>query len=197
MKYFAFVLFGILLAVIAYFGYTKGLKFVGISKTPAATISTSPAVSLTPTPTNVPSKTVSGGGILSFPKYQMALPLDWSDSKESQTKDDQKLILKKGVYQISITQGGFGGAICLFLGDPDTEGPSGRYDVYVDLTSKSGNVFRRVGTLGKGGFSICEKTQYGWGTPSTYGHISILTPDTPDPKILEEIDTIISSITKI
>jgi hypothetical protein len=134
---------------------------------------------------------------LSFPKYQLSLPSGWENNLEKMGADAEKLILTKGSYSISITQGGFGGAICLFPGDPDVEGPSGRYDTFTDLLDKSGDILRRVGTSLGGGFSICEKTQYGWNAPTSFGHITIATPKTPDPQTLSEIDTIISSLTKL
>jgi hypothetical protein len=37
----------------------------------------SPTSSLTPTPTQMPSKKVTAGGIMSFPKYELTLPADW------------------------------------------------------------------------------------------------------------------------
>lgn len=159
--------------------------------TPAATPSAKP------TATAPETKTVAGGGILSFPKYKLTVPITWSDTREIPGPDSEKLILKKDSYQISILEGGFGGAICLFPGDPDSEGPSGRYDTFVDLTTKAGNIFRRVGVKGTTpGFGVCEKTQYGWNAPTSYGHISIAVPVNASLETLAEIDAILSSFEK-
>ena len=158
----------------------------------------SPSYVASPSPT--PSKIVKGGGILSFPKYQMTVPPDWQDSRESQGADDEKIILTKGVYQLSITQGGFGGAVCLFPGDADIEGPSARYDAYKELTTQSGDLFRRSWTgteLTSTGFAICHKTQYGWGAPTLYGHIAFITPAAKTRAMIDEMDSILASLKKI
>ncbi|OGM08322.1 hypothetical protein A2Z67_01480 [Candidatus Woesebacteria bacterium RBG_13_36_22] len=180
--------------------YLLGSKSINkggaVTPTPQTFIEITPTFT-PPSPTQIPLKTVMAGGILSFPKYRLSLPSDWTDNLEKMGPDAEKLIVKKGSYSISITQGGFGGAACLFPGDPDIEGPSGRYDTFTDLQDKSGDILRRVGKSQGGGFSICEKTQYGWGAPTSYGHMSIAAPVSPDPQMLTEIDAIISSLTKL
>lgn len=155
-------------------------------------------LTLTPSPT--PGVTVAGGGILSFPKYELTVPEGWSSNKESQTKDDERLTLTNGEYSITITQGGFGGSVCLFPGDADFEGPSVRYDNFKDLKTKSGDQLRRTWTgaeLEANGYGICQNTQYGWGAPTMYGHIAFITPKNPSAEKLVEMDNIISSISKI
>ena len=164
----------------------------------STTQESSPSPLASPTPTA--SKTVKGGGILSFPKYQMTVPSGWQDTRESQGEDNEKIILTKGSYQISITQGGFGGAVCLFPGDPDIEGPSARYDSYKEITTNSGDLFRRSWTgneLTSQGFAICHKTQYGWGAPTLYGHIAFITPAAKTRAMIDEMDSILSSLKKI
>lgn len=164
----------------------------------STTQESSPSPLASPTPTA--SKIVKGGGILSFPKYQMTVPSGWQDTRESQGADDEKIILTKGSYQISITQGGFGGAVCLFPGDPDIEGPSARYDSYKEITTNSGDLFRRSWTgneLTSQGFAICHKTQYGWGAPTLYGHIAFITPAAKTRAMIDEMDSILSSLKKI
>jgi len=164
----------------------------------STTQESSPSPLASPTPTA--SKTVKGGGILSFPKYQMTVPSGWQDTRESQGEDNEKIILTKGSYQISITQGGFGGAVCLFPGDPDIDGPSARYDSYKEITTNSGDLFRRSWTgneLTSQGFAICHKTQYGWGAPTLYGHIAFITPAAKTRAMIDEMDSILSSLKKI
>ena len=162
----------------------------------------SPTSTLTGTPTATPKSTrkVTGGGILSFPKYELTVPDDWLNKRESQGADDEKIILTKGAYQISITQGGFGGAVCLFPGDADIEGPSARYDAYKELTTQSGDEFRRSWTgeeMASKGYGICHKTQYGWGAPTLYGHIAFITPAIKVRAMIDEMDAILSSLKKI
>ena len=175
-------------------GKNQLIKFPKVSTTQES----SPSPLASPTPTA--SKTVKGGGILSFPKYQMTVPSGWQDTRESQGEDNEKIILTKGSYQISITQGGFGGAVCLFPGDPDIEGPSARYDSYKEITTNSGDLFRRSWTgneLTSQGFAICHKTQYGWGAPTLYGHIAFITPAAKTRAMIDEMDSILSSLKKI
>jgi len=175
-------------------GKNQLVKFPNISTNQES--SPSPVTSAAPTP----SKIVKGGGILSFPKYQMTVPSEWQDSRESQGADNEKIILTKGAYQLSITQGGFGGAVCLFPGDADIEGPSARYDAYKELTTQSGDLFRRSWTgteLTSSGFAICHKTQYGWGAPTLYGHIAFITPAAKTRAMIDELDAILSSLKKI
>ena len=178
------------------FFFGKSGTFIKTSPTPTLTgISTGTA-----TPTPKPTRKVTGGGILSFPKYELTVPTDWEDSRESQGADDEKIILTKGSYQISITQGGFGGAVCLFPGDADMEGPSARYDAYKALTTQSGDEFRRSWTgeeMASKGYGICHKSQYGWGAPTNYGHISFGTPVSKTREMLDEMDAILASLKKI
>lgn len=150
----------------------------------------------TPQPTQASAKKVRGGGILSFPHYELTIPADWENSREVTGPDSEKVILKKGMYELSIMEGGFGGAACLYPGDADMEGPSGRYKYFVDIKTKSGDLLRRSWSDGKG-FSVCQKTQYGWGAPTLFGHMSIVVPDTYTTQMVEEIDGILASITKI
>ena len=158
---------------------------------------TGPNCEFAPCPSTKPKQTVKGGGILSFPKYELALPSDWTWLKEAPIADNEKIILKKGEYGISISQGGFGGAMCLYPGDPDFEGPAGRYTTYVGIVTQSGDKLRRSSPESGSGFGICQETQYGWGAPTLYGHIGLTTPANPSDAMLKELDAILASITKL
>lgn len=197
MRYFLAAFLGILLTVgVGFFLLKDKVSLQIVQKTPEASSLASPSASLVPSQTPSASmRTVSGGGILSFPKFEVSVPSDWTDKRENSNPDMEKLILSNGGYSISILEGGFGGAVCLFPGDADVEGPSARFTTFVDVTTKSGNMFRRVSSTGSG-FGVCEKTQYGWGEPTTYGAISISAPSSPDPAIVKVVDGILSSITK-
>lgn len=154
----------------------------------------------TPSPLATPAPTIQvieAGGILSFPKYSVTIPLSWTFNKESNTANDQKLTLKKGVTEITFMQGGVGGAMCLYPGDADVEGPAGRYSAFVELTTASGDKLRRSTPESGTGFALCSLSQYGWGAPTVYGHISLKTAANPSNSELEEIDTILTSIKKI
>lgn len=202
MKYLVPILIILVILLIggmAFFAGKSGVKVPGVTLT-TPTLSPTATVTASPTPTAKPTKTVIGGGILSFPKYQVTIPTDWQNTRESQGADDEKIILTKGAFQISITQGGFGGAACLYPGDPDQEGPSGRYEFYKEITTKSGDLFRRSwdgDEMTSKGFGVCHKSQYGWGAPTAYGHISYQTPVAKSREMLDEMDAILASFTKI
>ena len=148
------------------------------------------------TPSATQTQTVRGGGILTFPKYELTTGVDWTVTRESENSNSEKVTLTKDGYELSILEGGFGGAACLFPGEPEVEGPSGRYIAYVEITAKSGDLFRRA-TSSSGGFAICQKTQYGWEAPTLFGSISFITPTPPSPEMILEMDKIIASITRI
>lgn len=153
-----------------------------------------------PSPSVVLSKKVTGGGILSFPKYQLSVPIDWMDSKQSGGPDDQKLILKKGDFEISITQGGFGGAVCLFPGDGGVEGPSTKYSAFKEITTQSGDLLRRAWNgeeVAANGYGLCHKSEFGWGVPTVYGHVSLKTPVVKGRAMVDEMDVILASLKKI
>ena len=194
MKYLVPILIVIVIILVGGLSFFLGKSGTFIKNVP------SPAPTITGTETPKPTKKVAGGGILSFPRYELMVPIDWTETKESQGADDEKIILTKGSYQISITQGGFGGAACLFPGDADIEGPSARYEAYKELTTQSGDEFRRSWTgdeLTSTGFAICHKTQYGWGAPTLYGHIAFITPAVKTRAMIDEMDAILSSLKKI
>lgn len=198
MKYLLALFLGILLTlgVVAFVLRDKfSFQVLQVSPSPSSS-SVSPSPSIVATPIPVSTKTVSGGGLLSFPKFTLTVPTSWTDTKETPNPEIVKLVLSNGGYSISILEGGFGGAICLFPGDADVEGPSARYTTFADITTKSGDLLRRVTPTGGSGFGVCDKTQYGWGEPTIYGAISISAPTSPDPAMLSVVDGILSSITK-
>lgn len=108
------------------------------------------------------------------------------------------LTLTKDKTVTKIFQAATGGAICLYPTDTPMEGPSSSYDTFVELTTQSGDVMRRSSTVGSKGFTVCMKSPtYGnFQQPTIFGHMSIKTDLTPDPKVLAEIDTMIASLKK-
>lgn len=206
MKYlvsFLVVVIFILTALVAYFVGKQNILPIP-TKNQAVAVILSPTAnpilpSLTSAPQNtpIPLQVIKGGGILSFPHYQLKASSNWIYSREAEGQDNEKIILKNGSYGLSISQGGFGGAVCLFPGDAETEGPSSRYIQYVEITTNSGDQLRRSTPENGQGFGICQHTQYGWGAPTLYGHISLTVPNNPTPEMLKEIDAILTSITKI
>lgn len=207
MKYlvgFLIVIIFILTGFVAYFVGKQNALPASVKNVP---ITVSPVVTETklnpnlptsaPQDTPIPLQVIKGGGILSFPHYQLKASSNWIYSREAEGQDNEKIILKNGSYGLSISQGGFGGAICLFPGDTDVEGPSSRYIKYVGITTNSGDQLRRSIPENGQGFGICQLTQYGWGVPTLYGHISLTIPNNSTPEMLKEIDEILTSLTKI
>ena len=208
MKYLVSFLVAVIIILTAIIFYFIGKQNVlpVLTKNPPVILSPSsyptlPSLSSSPTSapqdTPIPLQTIKGGGILSFPHYQLKASSDWIYSREAEGQDNEKIILKNGSYSLSISQGGFGGAVCLYPGDADNEGPSARYVQYVEITTNSGDQLRRSTPENGKGFGICQHTQYGWGAPTLYGHISLTVPNNPTPEMLKEIDAILSSLTKI
>ena len=191
--------------VIAIFVLVIGLAyFIGKSANtnkPASTLNSTPTSQpqdrkQSPTPTGKETKKVKGGGILSFPKYELTVPSDWEVKKEVPGPDSERITLKKGEYELAILEGGFGGAACLYPGDPDSEGPSAHYETFVEIKTKSNDLLRRSLTS-NGGFAICHKTQYGWGAPTLFGAISFKTPKSYTGVMISEMDAILTSFDRI
>lgn len=150
---------------------------------------------LTPTPTQAQSfRAVPAGGVLTYAAYTIDIPLDWTYTKDD-GKDIDALIITKGNYKLQIMQGGMGGAMCLYPGDADTEGPSSRFTSFVAITTLSGNLLRRVEGGPQSAISICEKQKFGWEQPTSFGAISYLVPGR-DPEILKIMDAMITSLKK-
>ena len=200
MKYITPILLLIIIVLVVALFFTLGRRGISLDKSEPTRTSDIATPSSSPTTSLESTQKITGGGILSFPKYELTVGSDWQLTRESQGQDNEKVTLIKGSYKISILQGGFGGSACLFPGDLDSEGPSARFDSFKEITPKDGDLFRRSWTgeeLSASGYGICQKTQYGWGSPSLYGSISFTTPPTKTRAMLDEMDSILASITKI
>jgi hypothetical protein len=195
--------------IILFIMVVVGFYFLGKSRSnqsrnfniPNSFVEVTPATTLVPSgpmvsPTQTPMQRIRGGGILSFPKYELSAGSDWNVSRESDSPDVEKISLTKDGYTFSILEGGFGGSACLYPGDADIEGPSARYEYYVEINGKSGDLFRRSWS-DTGGFGICQKTQYGWEAPTLFGSIAFITPSPTSSEIISEMDSILASITRI
>ncbi len=212
MKVSTKILLTLALLLVGAFGYLAGRGMINLQlSNPFPSPSVAPFVPpveptpspvTSPTPSVVASETartqkVTGGGVLSFPRYELTIPSSWTYNRESNTQNDEKLTITNGTYTLSVQQGGFGGSACLYPGDPNSEGPAGRYIAYIELTTKSGDKLRRSTPESGQGFGLCQLTQYGWGAPTLYGHISLKVPASPTPSDLQVLDTILESFTKI
>lgn len=195
------------LGALTYGGFYFGSKTKDVSKPQAgATESTQNIITniVTPKPTVSSQQltTVSAGvpksAGLSFDQYSITFPENWKLEKTNQTMMDQKLTLSSNNYEINIFQGATGGALCLYAGDSEFEGPSSKYETFVELTTKDNRLLRRSGDKNGIAFTICQKSGDGsFQQPTNYGHISVEMPADFTPEILSEIDSIISSLKKI
>jgi hypothetical protein len=155
-----------------------------------------------PVATSSATTTVLGGlpksAGLSFDQYSIVIPSDWTSKKESQTPTDEKLILEKDGYSISILQAATGGALCLYPGDGEFEGPSSKFQEFTTLTTKDNRTLRRSGDKNGTSFTVCQKSpDNSYQQPTNYGHISIKVPATWNSEGLKVIDSIISSLKKM
>lgn len=207
-----FAAFGkVLLVLLVLGGVGVGAYFYGVQKKsqPATTATPSPTPDVgqmaTPSATPIAKKTVEGGvdksAGLAYDQYTIEVPVDWTVKKETDTASE-KLTISKGAYQLTIMQGATGGALCLYPGDPDFEGPSSRYTTYVELKTKDSRLLRRSGTddppyQGKVGFTVCMKTDSGdYNQPTMYGHIGYSLPAAYNNSILLEMDAMTTSLKK-
>lgn len=220
-KFFAvfgkMVLVLLVVGVLAGGGYYVGTKYNFFGKNLSVTPTPQDQMAPEPTsrvaapessPPSTPTQIVQGGvppsGGLSFFPYTLNVPTDWIVSHESDTSVPVDTVtLTKGDYQIKIFQAATGGAMCLYPGDPAFEGPSSAFDTFETIILNDGTVFRRSGTIavgssGKRGFTLCQKSSDGtFQQPTPFGHVSYTTPVTPDTTILNKMDGIISSFAKM
>ena len=199
MKYLVGVLVVFVIILTGTVSYLAGRQNITLAPSPLApSVVPNSSRDEVGTPTPSPqTQMVQGGGVLSFPRYELTLPANWTIKREVPGPDSEKLVLDGGTLGLTILQGGFGGSVCLFPGNPDSEGPSARYIAYVEITNRSGDKFRRVTPENGKGFGLCQLSQYNWNTPTFYGAISLKTPTSPTTEELNTIDTILSSLTKL
>jgi hypothetical protein len=169
------------------------------------TITTAPSETITPSPVQS-SQTVTAGlnfaGGISFPAYTITIPADWTVTHTNNPGESPSdyLTVSKGSYQFKIMQGATGGAMCLYPGEPDQEGPSSRYTSFVEFTGTNTNIFRRGTSPAPSGYAsgytVCMKNgnDASYGQPTGFGHISYGAPASPDPSILTQMDTMIASL---
>lgn len=210
MKYLIVCVLTALIVGIGVTAYFKGwLPTVSFNKPQAVSVENSeilntPSLAPVVSPSASPSAgftVVKAGGILGFKAYSIDVPTDWTYLKEAAPTGDisvDKLILTKDGYRITIFEAATGGAACLYQGDPDQEGPSSRFSTFVNITTATGDKLRR-GKVdgGASGFAVCELQSGGYGQPTSFGHISVSTPPVPTQAVLDQIDTILSSLKKI
>lgn len=220
-KFFSFfgkaVLVLVLLGGISYAAYSLGSKSASpapgpgeTSTTTMPTPTTDPGLMPEKVPTSTKTTIITAGlgkdSGLSFTKYQITAPDDWIPNHATTNEGTwvDTLTLTKGAAQLKIFQAATGGAMCLYTGDANFEGPSSRYDSYAAITTADGIVLRRGSTnetstdyISKKGFTMCQKGTENYGQPTIFGHMSLTTSSNPDSLLLTEVDTMIASLKKL
>ena len=214
-----FSLFGKVVAVILVLGlllgggYYLGTNFGNKKATsPSPTPSQSPSVaptssvktqeSPTPTVSQAPSvKTVTSGPAsgTSYSAYSVDIPTGWTDVKEK-TDITDKLIISKDAYSLTIYQAPMGGGGCLYPGSPPAEMAQSFTD-FVEITGSSSSLRRSWNKSGNPAgtvaYTVCQKGSDGsFGSPTAYGAVSVKAPDSPNDKIMADIDSMIASLVK-
>ncbi len=142
-----------------------------------------------------PATTVKAGGILVFKSYTITIPSGWQyTSAGTSSGQVDKLTLTKDSYTLTFTQAAFGGSMCLYPGDPE-QPMATKFNGYSETTTATGEKLR-VGVLASGNRAVCEFQNDNWSDLTEFGHIDITNPPTPDAAVLEEINSILSSIKK-
>jgi hypothetical protein len=196
-----------------YLGNSGKLSIGNIAPTPEPNTTTNPqaeAMTTLAVPTSTPSAktktTTAGVGAesgLSFTKYTIDVPEGWTPLHTSTNEGTaiDSLTITSGTHEIKIFQAATGGALCLYPGDADFEGPSSRYDTFVDIVTKDSLTLRRGSTNIVSGtkktFTLCQKGTESYGQPTGFGHITFSTSLTPDPVMLQQMDSMIKSLKKI
>jgi hypothetical protein len=142
---------------------------------------------------------------LSFTKYSIQIPPGWTPNHtyENQGTPIDTLTVTNGEYQLKIYQAATGGAMCLYAGEPDQEGPSSKFISHFEFTNGSGDVFRGGPTIVPTGVTqihtVCMKPTgtSAFAQPTTFGHITIQTPTQINANYLNQVVAMIQSLKKV
>lgn len=201
--YFAGVFSVLLFLAIAAAAYFLGRKQLNFSNTPTPiptpTLQEEPGgeEAVPTTSENTEKRTVSAGGVVSFPAYEIVVPEGWQEKiQHDDVTQIDILTLTNGAYEIRIMQGATGGALCLYPGDAPFEGPSAEYPAFWEIKA-SDILLRRSGEEGGDAFTLCEKKDDNtYFQPTTFGHISYKLPAGYDKDMLSQMDEMASSLKK-
>lgn len=155
-------------------------------------------------PTIAPvAKVQVAAGAIEHTKYTASVPEDWTVTKDpSNSNDMDKLTLTKSGYSVVIYQANMGGSMYSFS-DAKVDGPFAQEysGTYSDFTGASGEKFRRIDSSsqtkpGEKNYGVLVFGSDAYQTPTTFGGISYTTPLNPTKDMLDEMDSIISSLKK-
>ena len=154
-----------------------------------------------PTSTQVATLKIKAGSA-EHAQYTVDVPEDWKSDHSIAEKDMDKLIISKDGYIVTIYQANMGGSMYSFE-DAKVEGPMAQEYTgkFTDFVGVAGEKYRRIDSSaqnkpGEKNYSVLVYGTDSYQTPTVFGAISYTTPIGPDTKILEEMDSIISSLKK-
>jgi len=202
------VLFFIIAVVLLIGGYYLGVQSnpITVSSTPTPRSPLPPTATPTPrpptpTPASLNTKKITAGlsGSSTFKPYSIDMPTDWTDARETTiTAGIDKLTFTKNNYLVTIYQSTIGGDKCLYKGDKPQD-LAQTFTDFADINGKSGH-YRRSWNQNSGQsitYTICQKTDAGsYSTLTTFGAISIVSPNPATAAMLSEIDGMIASLIK-
>ena len=154
-------------------------------------------------PTSAPVQTTSvNAGSAGHTKYSVAVPQDWQTDHTLAEADMDKLIISKNGFGVTIYQANMGGSMYSFA-DAKVDGPMAQEytGTYTDFVGATGEKYRRIDSSvqnkpGEKNYTVLVYGIDAYQTPTTFGAISYTTPIAPDEKMLETMDSIISSLKK-
>lgn len=179
-----------------YFGQKSLVSNKIITPTPTPAWQSSLGGALASPSITLAFRTVPAGGVLTYSAYTISIPTDWTYTKQDGQNLDT-LIIYKGENKLQIFQGATGGATCLYPGDINVEGPSTRFATFKDIKTLNGTLLRRGIDSTQDYVGVCEKQKTAFEEPTSFGHITYLTPGvTPSAELLLAMDSMVASLRK-
>lgn len=195
-----------LLAFLVVVGVGAGSYYLGMRQaaplytTTMPTTAAMPAAvpSAMPTASSASAQLVQAGGVLSLKAYTATVPAGWTVTHNVKTNSDQ-LMIAQGGYTVNIWQVAGGGGACSYPDHMLTTGIFKDYTTFVQLTDQDGMTYRR----GSDGivadntgmhYTVCELSQGSFSELTPFGVIFYTTPLSPTTAMLNEMDSIVSSL---
>ena len=176
------------------------------SPLPTTSIQASPTVSsnsgqvISPTlpPGSQGTRTITAGGGTgsSFGVYAIDIPVGWTDVT-TKTDITNKLTVSRGDYSLSVYQAPIGGGGCVYPGDPSSVMAQSFTD-FVQITGAHKMLRRSWNKTGSPAntisYTVCEENGSSFGSPTSFGAVSVKSPDPVDAAVMKDIDFMLSSL---
>lgn len=180
-------------------GYYLGSNFSGASSSKSATPTAYEVIEESPTPSEAQViKTVTAGlsdKSTAFGQYTIDILEGWTDEISATPAGTNTLNVTKNSYKITISQLASEGMECTYEAQAPT-GMATNFSNFQDVNAalrRSWNIEATPSV--KLTYTVCQKnTEGSYGTPTSFGWISIESPSSSDEKTLKEIDKMLSSL---